>query len=317
MRFLLLFLFVGLFFSEGYAQQTLYPSKDNTLFETADGDRSNGAGEHLFVGMSGALQDRRFRTLLAFDVAGTVPAGTVLDSVQLRLTVTRTIAGAQNVQVHRLLADWGEGASVAPGNQGGGARPDTDDATWLHTFFDTAFWQTPGGDFVPDVSAEQLVGDDGAYVWSSAALTADVQAWLDDPVGNFGWILVGNEGEETTAKRFGSREQAAEVNRPQLVLYYDNATTTDEQPGRRTARLSGNYPNPFSTQTTLTVLLDQPQPVTLTVFDLLGREVTTLLDGVYPGTQQVVFDTAALPAGIYVARLQTAEGFDTQVLVRH
>ena len=57
-----------------------------------------------------------------------------------------------------MLADWGEGTSVAPGEEGDGAPATTNDATWRHRFFDTIFWTTEGGDFSGTVSASQSVG---------------------------------------------------------------------------------------------------------------------------------------------------------------
>lgn len=311
MRTLLLALAATLTFSTAAAQIAVAPSKDNTLYETAGGDRSNGAGEHLFAGHSAGVEDKSFRAVLAFDVVGQLPLDAALDSVQLRLHMSRTIAGEQTIRVHRLLSDWGEGDSDASANEGTGTAPDTDDATWLHTFFDTGFWETPGGDFEATASAEQQVDGEGTYTWSSPALTRDVLDWMENPDANFGWILIGNEAETSTAKRFDSRENGTEANRPQLILYSDDLTAREDHPERLTARLVGNHPNPFSAQTTITVALNQPQQIHLAVYDVLGRQVTTLLEGTYHGTQQVVFDAEALPAGVYFYRLQ-AQGRQQQ-----
>ncbi len=106
---------------------TLEPSKDNTLYQQPSGTLSNGQGENIFAGRTnGGL---RRRALLAFDVAGTVPVGVAIDSVKLTLTLTATIVGAQPVSLHRVLADWGEGASDAPDNEGQGGPAAPGDAT--------------------------------------------------------------------------------------------------------------------------------------------------------------------------------------------
>ena len=52
---------------------TLNPDKDNTLYESATGSLSNGAGAYLFSGVTGQPGIRR--TLVHFNVAGSVPAG--------------------------------------------------------------------------------------------------------------------------------------------------------------------------------------------------------------------------------------------------
>lgn len=196
----------------------LEPSKDNTLFESATGALSNGAGQHLFAGTTGGNQIRR--ALLAFDVAGTLPTGVQVISATLQLNVSRTSAGPMDVTLHRLNVDWGEGASDATGNEGQGAPALAGDATWLHTHSPSALWSTVGGDFVTAASASQSVASPDRYSWSSAGMAADVQAWLDNPPQNFGWIVVGDESMSTTAKRFDSRQHPTATNRPKLTITY-------------------------------------------------------------------------------------------------
>ncbi len=65
-----------------------------------------------------------------------------------------------------------------------------------------------------------------------------------------------------------------------------------------------NYPNPFNPLTIINYQLPIGNWVTLTVYDLLGREVAKLLDGeLNPGEHSVVFDAKGLPSGVYVYRL--------------
>jgi hypothetical protein len=75
-----------------------------------------------------------------------------------------------------------------------------------------------------------LVGGVGFYTWeSNPALVADVQGWADDPDRNFGWILVGSESQNRTAKRFDSKENPTESFRPVLSLEYLPKATTNHQ----------------------------------------------------------------------------------------
>ena len=187
----------------------IMPSKDNTLYEydPAEGDHSNGAGFHFFAGENGMGELRR--GVLAFDVAGTIPPGSTITAVTLSMNMSMTQAGAVTVELHKLLADWGEGTSHAPMGEGDGAPATPNDATWRHRFFDTVFWTTQGGDFSATVSASQSVGGIGQYTWSSAQMVADVQSWLDNPASNFGWLVLGGETAIAMAKRFDSRESAS------------------------------------------------------------------------------------------------------------
>jgi hypothetical protein len=198
------------------------PIKDNTLYEfdPAEGDHSNALGNHFFAGET--AQGELRRGVLAFDIAGNIPAGSTILGVTLSLNVSRTGSDTpRNVELHKLLADWGEGTSVAPGEEGDGAPATTNDATWRHRFFDTIFWTTEGGDFSATVSASQSVGAVGVYTWSSSQMVADVQSWLDDPASTFGWLVLGDESEILTAKRFDTRESASP---PVLTIQYTRVT---------------------------------------------------------------------------------------------
>ena len=202
---------------------TLTPSKDNTMFNP-DGTLSNGQGPSFFVGRtSGGGGNRVLRSLIAFDVAGGIPVGATIQSVTLRLNVPQGRGGARNIELHKVLADWGEGASFeAPGGGQIWANAQPGDATWTHAFSNTTTWATPGGDFSATVSAVTAVDSFGLYTWGSTAqMVADVQAWLDNPSNNFGWLLkMDDEISTQTAKRFASGENTTAANRPQLFIEY-------------------------------------------------------------------------------------------------
>jgi hypothetical protein len=206
------------------------PSKDNTLYEydPAEGDHSNGAGFHFFAGENGMGELRR--GVVAFDIAGTIPAGSTITAVSLTMNMSMTPAGAETVELHKLLADWGEGTSHAPMGEGDGAPATPNDATWRHRFFDTLFWTAQGGDFSATVSASQSVGGTGQYTWSSAQMVADVQSWVNNPASNFGWLLLGNETTIATAKRFDTRESASP---PVLTIQYIAAPRATPTPRPR------------------------------------------------------------------------------------
>ncbi len=208
---------------------TLTAGRDNCIYSVSD-ERSNGRGS-LFVGTTGEGSIRR--ALVFFDVAGAVPDGATLTRVSLTLSLIRASdgGGAQQQALHRLLDDWGEGDSLSDG--GSGAEASEDDATWAYRFFpdDARVWQAPGGDFEPTASAVQSVGVSlGPVSWDDTGLVADVQLWLDDPLQNFGWILVGNESANNTSRRFDSREVKSGETRPTLVIEFDPPANGDSTP---------------------------------------------------------------------------------------
>lgn len=202
----------------------LEPMKDNTLYEDAGGALSNGAGFFLFAGQSN-LGLRR-RGLVAFDVAGSLPASATIVTAELRLEMNRSVAGTLSVRLHRVLADWGQSTSDADGQEGMGDGSATGDATWLHTFFNTDTWSTAGGDFEPTASASQSVSGFNLYTWGSTPqMVADVQAWLSTPSSNFGWMILGDESTSRTVKRFSSSENPAPSTRPVLTITYSSDET--------------------------------------------------------------------------------------------
>lgn len=73
--------------------------------------------------------------------------------------------------------------------------------------------------------------------------------------------------------------------------------------------LSQNYPNPFNSYTTISYKLSTTSKVTLKVYDVLGKEIGTLVDDVkQPGTYKVKFYSSKLSSGVYFYRL-TADKF--------
>ncbi|MFW5972919.1 MAG: LamG-like jellyroll fold domain-containing protein [Bacteroidota bacterium] len=70
--------------------------------------------------------------------------------------------------------------------------------------------------------------------------------------------------------------------------------------------LLGNFPNPFRTSTTIAYRLNEPKDVVLSIWDVSGQQIETLVNELRPdGYHEVVFDAADLPSGIYFLRLQT------------
>lgn len=294
-------LFVALSSAGAQTQVALQPIKDNTLYESAAGELSNGAGQHFFAGRTNQPSNSIRRALIAFDIAGNIPPNASILSVLLTLNMSQTTSTSHTVSLHRVNADWGEGTSVASGNEGGGAPATTGDATWLHRFFNSTQWSTAGGDFVASPSAEISVGTTGTYTWGSTQeMVNDVQQWLNSPSTNFGWLLKGNEASQPTSKRFDSRENANPALRPQLTVTYQPTLDIAELQGLpKHFALYQNFPNPFNPTTTITFDVAERAHVTVRITDVVGREVALLVNG-------------DLAAGRYVKRW-SAEGWGTGV----
>jgi len=80
-------------------------------------------------------------------------------------------------------------------------------------------------------------------------------------------------------------------------------------------KLYNNYPNPFNPTTAIEYQLPEAAKITMKVYDILGREVATLVDGeVDEGYHTVTFDGARYASGIYFVRM-TARGTDAKPYV--
>ncbi len=80
--------------------------------------------------------------------------------------------------------------------------------------------------------------------------------------------------------------------------------------------LDQNYPNPFNPVTTISFSILNSSYVSLKIFDDLGKDVRTLVNGVKPsGNYQIEFDASALPSGVYYFRLQSGAFAETKKLI--
>ena len=77
-----------------------------------------------------------------------------------------------------------------------------------------------------------------------------------------------------------------------------------------------NYPNPFNPSTTIKYELSRTSDVRLSVFDLLGREVSVLVnERSEAGVHEVKFDRSNLASGVYFYRLQAGNFVQTRKLL--
>lgn len=90
----------------------------------------------------------------------------------------------------------------------------------------------------------------------------------------------------------------------------------EELPVPLTFRLEQNYPNPFNPSTTIKYSLPEVRKVTLTLFNLLGEEVATLVnEEKVAGYYTVEFNAASLPSGVYFYRISAGSFVETKKMV--
>jgi hypothetical protein len=308
-RYYLLALILLPVFTSPVSAQTetieIMPSLDNTLYESAAGDLSNGQGEYLFIGRTNQPFIRR--AILYFDIAGELPDNARVLSAELRVNVSKAVGGPQPATVHEVLRSWGEGDSNASGAEGEGGTAANGDATWLHTFYPDQNWQVPGGDYAGTILMETTIDGEGQYSFESTqAFVLLIQEWQTSPETNFGIMIRGNEARQRVAKRLDSRHRLVEDNRPRLVIEYELVATSLE-PVEEIAsefRILENYPNPFNPETTIRYSVDSPGEAIVAVYNLMGQEVwRERRIHSRSGTYEARFNALNLGSGIYLARI--------------
>jgi hypothetical protein len=200
---------VGVVFASVRADTlSLIPVADAGLQESAPTINTGNAPNPI----AGTLASgARARMVLKFDLAGSLPAGAVINSVSLSLFDVSSPIGVlspSNFELHRVLVDWNEGSK-------NGQLAADGEVTWNSAKHNQVAWSTPGlasgTDYVSAISGSKYVDTPLiTNVWASTSgMIADAQSWLDSPAGNFGWILISdNEGTTRTARRWASSEDS-------------------------------------------------------------------------------------------------------------
>ncbi|MBX2992040.1 MAG: T9SS type A sorting domain-containing protein [Bacteroidetes bacterium] len=146
-------------------------------------------------------------------------------------------------------------------------------------------------------------------------------------IGSFPIDLSGQAGEIAVIAATGFLDPAANQNGPAASLTeFETGTTiltdVNEPVDRRAVptefHLAQNYPNPFNPTTTIQFKIPAGTygHTSLRVYDLLGREVATLVNEVkQPGHYEVAFDASGLASGVYLYRLTSGSFTVTKKLL--
>ncbi|WP_228350600.1 T9SS type A sorting domain-containing protein [Rhodocaloribacter litoris] len=123
-----------------------------------------------------------------------------------------------------------------------------------------------------------------------------------------------HEAAETLA--FEANGVVGSVTSP-FVWHADTATHAAHEDAPAAFHLEAPYPNPFGTAIRIPYVLDAPSPVRLTVYDLLGRVVARLVEGMQAaGPHEAVLAGAGLPDGLYLVRLEAGDRVTTRTVTR-
>ena len=118
------------------------------------------------------------------------------------------------------------------------------------------------------------------------------------------WRLTATDGNDSTAATNGDG------------VFFLDVAAMDAPPALARSFALTSYPNPFNPATEIRFTLPQSARVALRVYDIAGRQVAVLADGLHAaGEHRAHFDGADLPSGLYFARLDAGSYRATQKLM--
>ncbi len=140
-------------------------------------------------------------------------------------------------------------------------------------------------------------GTDTTFSLSDTSMTVDFLSFgLLDGSYTANWSVTATDGQHTIQASNGAGS-----------FTFDIATAVSQETPAQIPEefaLSQNFPNPFNPTTTIEFALPQQAHVTLKVFDLLGREIATLVDArLRPGFHRTVLSGEGLSSGVYLYRI--------------
>jgi len=101
------------------------------------------------------------------------------------------------------------------------------------------------------------------------------------------------------------------------VVAIPTSAESPDEPLPDTFVLNPSYPNPFCSGTTISFEISEPGPVRITVYDVLGRQVQTLLDqSMAAGRHEIHFDGHGLAGGVYFYRVEHGGRVKSGALMR-
>ena len=167
-----------------------------------------------------------------------------------------------------------------------------------------------GGGAVAVVSSEGLMYDSNVLYFYSSMMRTMIQN-PNDPIGK-SFKAASSEYVNDISERFTFLgDPAITVKHPAILTIVQHPLSD-----LKSYTLMQNYPNPFNPTTVITYNLPAATNVTLIVYDMLGKEVKTLVNNSQSaGLHSVIFNARNLTSGIYFYRLHAGSFTETKKLV--
>jgi len=136
------------------------------------------------------------------------------------------------------------------------------------------------------------------------------EIWRSQINGGAGDLIINSERhiiDAGSSGKYGNDTEVYFLNVNQL----GDITAISDQPIENPVnfKLNNNYPNPFNNQTKISFQLSQTEYVELSVYNIIGQKIKTLINEIYSaGTHSIGFNSDGLASGVYFYKLKTETG---------
>ncbi len=248
------------------------------------------------------------------------PPGSTLNMIQIEMPYENDFIGSgvpDSDPRDYTLTVWGESATGEPGNiifslevQDKSATQTSPGGAFLFDTVDLSSYAAeltglPPVIFIGATNAGSDLNYIGMIISEFAGTTTPSYIYLwSFNNGNGAWASLDSICRDETCS-----ESLADAVLPIRATFLEPLNVQSEEDGTvlpRRASLHQNYPNPFNPSTSIRYSLPSSGRVKLSVFDVLGRRIATLVDGFQTsGTHEVRFDAGAFVSGLYLYSLET------------
>jgi len=183
----------------------------------------------------------------------------------------------------------------------------------------------PGGNFALAIDLGDIDGDGDLEMVTSNYGSSDWTLYENDGSGIFVNPRTFQASSAGSCATLHDRDNDGDLDMTgideidDLIFLFDNQTqvSVEEDPlPQGDFHISQNFPNPFNPKTTIRFSVGSYGHMSLRVYDLLGSEVATLVNGMRePGTYAVQFDGGGMSSGVYFYRLNTTGFSKTRAML--
>ena len=162
----------------------------------------------------------------------------------------------------------------------------------------------------PQNNWDLFFSPDGGITWEKIKLDIDI------PERSYQWVVPQLTIDEGRIRIYMDNVGEGYTGTSENFSIRGVVTVEDEEAFSRSFNLYPNYPNPFNPSTTISFTLSNASHVSLLIYDIHGREVESLIEGIQPaGSHSIEWNASNLASGVYFYRLTADEFIQTRKMI--